>query len=292
MGTDASLYKKATITRIDVDRKYNIINLLSDRLKLSDKMQNEGLTVEEWRDYVFIFQDIHNYDHDRRGRYDLILEELAKYNDEEVFILVDENAIDDYLDKYKIDSALYYGRHKSLFEKREVPTFNLSTRADFGKLAQLHYQTGMGAEIGVQYGVNAERIGKDYHGRLLCVDLWGDEEIMTEAVERLQDPRFTMIREGSLSAVHLIGDAFLDFVYIDANHHYDEVLADIRAWYPKVRSGGIIAGHDYCIYEDIEVIRAVDDWAREAGYDIQVTSYHEADCWQGTHFPTWWTIKK
>ena len=32
---------------------------------------------------------------------------------------------------------------------------------------------------------------------------------------------------------------------LDVSHDYDNVLADIRAWYPKVKSGGILAGDDY-----------------------------------------------
>ena len=37
----------------------------------------------------------------------------------------------------------------------------------------------------------------------------------------------------------------LDFVYIDASHDYKSVQADINAWYPKVKPGGYIGGHDY-----------------------------------------------
>lgn len=37
-----------------------------------------------------------------------------------------------------------------------------------------------------------------------------------------------------------------DFVFIDAAHDYDSVKSDIEAWLPKVKPGGILAGHDYC----------------------------------------------
>lgn len=37
----------------------------------------------------------------------------------------------------------------------------------------------------------------------------------------------------------------LDFVFVDGDHSYEGCLADIRAWLPLVRDGGVIAGHDY-----------------------------------------------
>ena len=40
-------------------------------------------------------------------------------------------------------------------------------------------------------------------------------------------------------------DGSVDFVWIDADHHYESVIKDIRAWYPKLRKGGTMAGHDY-----------------------------------------------
>lgn len=40
----------------------------------------------------------------------------------------------------------------------------------------------------------------------------------------------------------------LDAVYLDAVHTYEDTLASIRRWRAKVRSGGILCGHDYAPY--------------------------------------------
>jgi predicted O-methyltransferase YrrM len=48
----------------------------------------------------------------------------------------------------------------------------------------------------------------------------------------------------SVKAAYEYEDNSLDFVFIDASHDYKSVLADITAWYPKVKRKGIIAGHD------------------------------------------------
>lgn len=56
--------------------------------------------------------------------------------------------------------------------------------------------------------------------------------------------RVSMRRETSLEAAVNI-DSGLDIVFIDAAHDHDNCLEDIRAWWPKVRPGGCLCGHDY-----------------------------------------------
>ena len=55
-------------------------------------------------------------------------------------------------------------------------------------------------------------------------------------------------------------DYTVDFVFLDASHNYESVKNDINAWFPKVRSGGIIAGHDY---DWNGVNKAVNEFAKE-----------------------------
>ena len=57
--------------------------------------------------------------------------------------------------------------------------------------------------------------------------------------------RARILRNTSVAAAATFADASVDFVFIDARHTYDAVSEDLRAWWPKIRPGGILAGHDY-----------------------------------------------
>jgi len=63
----------------------------------------------------------------------------------------------------------------------------------------------------------------------------------------------------STHAARLFADASVDFAFIDANHTYESALEDIKAWWPKIKPGGAMAGHDYdCHWPD--VVRAVEEF--------------------------------
>lgn len=59
-------------------------------------------------------------------------------------------------------------------------------------------------------------------------------------------------------AVSLFEDDSLDGVFIDADHTYEAVKRDVENWLPKVRKGGILAGHDY-VHTWPGVIQAVNE---------------------------------
>lgn len=59
------------------------------------------------------------------------------------------------------------------------------------------------------------------------------------------DQKVKVIRDWSVDASKQFDDNFFDFIYIDADHSYDGVISDLRAWYPKLKQNGIMGGHDY-----------------------------------------------
>ena len=58
---------------------------------------------------------------------------------------------------------------------------------------------------------------------------------------------FIPLKTPSLEAAELFDNESLDFVFIDASHEYEDVKNDIRAWLPKIKPGGVLAGHDYYV---------------------------------------------
>lgn len=87
------------------------------------------------------------------------------------------------------------------------------------------------------------------------------ERVFWENVGAHKD-RVEMLRETSAQAACNIrqpgGPQYFDVVFIDALHDYDSVMQDISLWWPKVREGGFICGHDYQ-HKFSGVMRAVAD---------------------------------
>jgi hypothetical protein len=81
-----------------------------------------------------------------------------------------------------------------------------------------------------------------------CVDKGEEVASFTNNMKPLEK-YYTLMKMDSLSAAKCFEDRSLDFVFIDASHEYNDVKSDIIAWMPKVREGGILAGHDY--HEDM-----------------------------------------
>lgn len=67
-------------------------------------------------------------------------------------------------------------------------------------------------------------------------------------------------------------DESIDFIFIDGDHSYLGVKKDLKSWYPKIKVGGIIAGHDY-IEPSCGVKMAVDEFFLFTGISINKSSW-------------------
>ena len=148
------------------------------------------------------------------------------------------------------------------------------------------------AEVGVYTGASVVYLAdllrkRNTPWKLHAIDLWErvnaetdyeriiGPEIYDQFQQRITDNKLEglidVIHGDSAKAATMFRDRGLDIVFIDANHAYEHVVADIKAWLPKIRSGGMIAGHDIC--EPSCGVRAAVDEIFPAGYEIK------AGCW-------------
>ena len=80
--------------------------------------------------------------------------------------------------------------------------------------------------------------------------------------------RATLLRETSLHAVGKFPDEYFDFVYVDGDHSYSAVKADLNAWWKKVKKGGYIIGDDYSNIRSVSV--AVQEFVQEHGLLLEL----------------------
>jgi hypothetical protein len=197
-------------------------------------------------------------------------------------------------------------------------------RSELSSLFQEKNSLGKGTEVGVSKGEHARTILSKYLGHLYLVDPWTMQDPQEyEDITNSEDhesnlytcatnlskyeSRYTIVRKKSSLAANDFENESLDFVYIDANHKYSFVKADIEAWFPKVRTGGIVSGHDYFNeWDDITDIApngidryvfnvdgiklatfgvnpAVNEFCAQNNYNLQTTRYE----W----FGSWYFIK-
>jgi len=146
------------------------------------------------------------------------------------------------------------------------------------------------AEIGVQRGgfstmVLTNAAPKEYH----LIDCWehqaGDKLGCMESQEQFDAMYDNVVdlfkdrdnvhihRKYSSDAVTTFDDEYFDWVYIDADHTYEGISNDLKLWWPKVKTGGFLAGHDYYqMGQQVQVQRAVDEFIKENGLGFSFIS--------------------
>jgi hypothetical protein len=99
---------------------------------------------------------------------------------------------------------------------------------------------------------------------VISVDVWktGYDAMFTNDAEQCENerqcrerlrpyPNSVILKTASTTAAAMFPPRSLDFVYLDADHRFPSVVADLCAWQTRIRPGGIMAGHDYVFFRDI-----------------------------------------
>ena len=154
------------------------------------------------------------------------------------------------------------------------------------------------AEIGVKAGKYSEHICKSCANiEHICVDPWVEYSsfdgvprpqkhvnIFRRTCEsRLRKYNVRYIVKMSADAVKEVPLDYLDFVYIDANHHYKHVKHDVENWSLRVKPGGIVAGHDYVVRGFHDVRDYISEYTQQYGVEVYITD--EA-------IPSWFFVRR
>ena len=193
--------------------------------------------------------------------------------------------------------------HKAIWDKFHIkrrdnlPFTPWAKGTNRNDLAILFAEVGFkrGAEIGVRMGEFSQVLleeNKDL--TLLCVDPWApyarvnqnrQDRYLRYCKQRLAPygERAVLMKMTSIDALKEVPDSSLDFVYIDGDHCFDAVMIDIICWSNKVKSGGVISGHDLYFFYNGGVVYAVEAY----------TKAHNINPWYVTpeQYPSFFWVK-
>lgn len=123
-------------------------------------------------------------------------------------------------------------------------------------------------EIGSYIGTSANALLRGGAGHVYCIDLWSGGPVYSEdntnnkqsweispEIGKIILGKFIQNTSFLTHITPLIGDSLwwaehwpfkVDLIFIDGNHEYESVKTDIEAWWPNLKIGGLLCGHDFC----------------------------------------------
>lgn len=140
-------------------------------------------------------------------------------------------------------------------------------------------------EIGSWAGTSAKMLSDATAASIYCVDTWegsrgditgpmaaqlGPRTLFQNFCRNMGDDLFRTVFPlvGRSRTYAEIWPFKVAGVFIDASHEYADAAEDIRLWAPHVAEGGVLCGHDYCLFPDVK--RAVDEFAATVDVPLRV----------------------
>ncbi len=160
----------------------------------------------------------------------------------------------------------------------------------------------VGAEIGVADGRYSEILCQEIKDlTLYCVDPYApykdswrtqktQDKAYKEASKRLEKYNVNFDVTTSVESALKAPDEYLDFVFIDGGHTFDDVMLDIILWSKKVKRGGIVSGHDYANFINSGVIEAVNKYCEIHRIELKLINRNNNNH-KDDRQPCWWFKK-
>lgn len=164
----------------------------------------------------------------------------------------------------------------------EIHVRNCKLLLDRAALLRELPKAGVVAEIGVDSGNFSEQIlAATQPATLHLVDTWGSDRYHSGLMDNIQQKFADRIAAGTLEIHRKLSiegaadfaDGTFDFIYIDTNHMYETTRDELLAYEPKMKPGGIIAGHDYSMGNWVDhlrygVVEAVHEFCIKRGWEM------------------------
>jgi predicted O-methyltransferase YrrM len=134
----------------------------------------------------------------------------------------------------------------------------ISGLKDLARTATQGKENLIGIEIGSYNGESSRMFletGK--FKKLYCIDPWSPYDSsqsasLTNSVAEkefdelvLKFPAIEKVKGFSADVFSMFQEESIDFIYIDGDHRFEEVLKDLKNYYSKIKFGGVISGHDW-----------------------------------------------
>jgi hypothetical protein len=166
------------------------------------------------------------------------------------------------------------------------------------ELTKLVRPGGVGVELGVAAGIFSELLLRQSSlSYLYSVDAYGDRKHTVSryklALVRLAPHRArnSILRMRFEEAVSLFPDQFFDFVYVDGcAGNGEEGGRTFYEWWPKVKRGGVFAGHDYSP-EWPQVVKTVDRFVGEIGVPLYTLGGDADPDDTANEYASWFTVR-
>ena len=162
------------------------------------------------------------------------------------------------------NSDPYHNLPADAWVQKQIEYGNTASPSGEGLIEPINELKGklVGVEIGVCLAHTTESFVKGIKNlkKLYAIDNyptfvdWGGadfnkerQDLMKEAAKEKLIPykdKVEFLHVSSEEFVKTLKDESLDFVFIDGDHSFEAALKDFQNYYPKIKKGGIFAGHD------------------------------------------------